>query len=165
MVTAMIRVRSVIRVLSAGLLLPLLGGAGDGELPAVPISIDITTQLDFSRAAVSDKVGGNIRVDAQSGLRSVDGGLVDLGGFGLAGSAVVRGEPGRGVRIDMPPSIKMTSSTGGQIDISDLRTNLSPAPRLDSFGQLNFAFGGKLQVHGNVSGTFRGRIPINAEYE
>jgi Domain of unknown function (DUF4402) len=143
----------------------VLGGAAEGETREVPISIDITTQLDFSRAAVADKNGGNIRVDAQSGSRSVDGGLIDLGGFGLAGTAVVRGEPGRGVRIDMPPSIKMTSSTGGQIDITDLRTNLSAAPRLDSYGQLNFTFGGNVQVHGNVSGTFRGRIPITAEYE
>jgi hypothetical protein len=161
----MIEGRFLHRILNSILLVPLLCGGADGEPREIPISIDITTQLDFSRAAIADKNGGNIRVDAQSGSRSVDGGLVDLGSFGLAGTAVVRGEPGRGVRIDMPASIRMTSSTGGQIDITDLRTNLAAAPRLDSFGQLSFAFGGKVQVHGTVSGTFRGRIPITADYE
>ncbi len=161
----MVGLRPLMRAFSVCILLPLLAGAGDEGARDIPISIDITTQLDFSRAAIASKDGGNIRVDAQSGTRSVDGGLIDLGGFGLAGTAIVRGEPGRGVRIDMPPSIKMTSSTGGQIDITNLRTNLSPAPRLDNFGQLSFTFGGNVQVRGNVSGTFRGRIPITADYE
>lgn len=161
----MVAFRLFTRQLLAALFLPLLVAAADEDAARVPISIDITTQLDFSRAAITDKSGGNILVDAQSGTRRVDGGLVDLGGFGLAGTAMVHGEPGRAVRIDMPNNIKMTSSTGGQIDITGLRTNLSAAPRLDSFGQLTFAFGGNVQVKGNVSGTFRGRIPITAEYE
>jgi Domain of unknown function (DUF4402) len=147
------------------LCLPLLSAASDEGAREIPISIDITTQLDFSRAAITEKSGGTILLDAQSGTRRVDGGLVDLGGFGLAGTAIVRGEPGRAVRIDMPPGIKMTSSTGGQIDITGICNTLSAAPRLDAFGQLSFAFGGNVEVKGNISGTFRGRIPITAEYE
>ena len=159
------------------ILLPLQSVAADEPCPLcsstsssserreIPLSVDITTQLDFSRAAMTGKNGGIIRVDANSGIRRVDGGLVDLGGFGLAGMAVVRGEPGRSVRIDMPPTIRMTSSSGGSMEIADLRTNLSAAPRLDSFGQLTFSFGGNVAVNGNISGTFRGRIPITAQYE
>jgi hypothetical protein len=153
------------RSLLLGLCLSLLTAAEDGERREIPISIDITTTLDFSRAAITGKSGGTIILDAQSGTKRIDGGLVDLGGFGLAGAAIVKGEPGRAVRIDMPSNIKMTSSSGGQIDITGLRTNLSAAPRLDAFGQLTFAFGGNVEVKGNVSGTFRGRIPITAEYE
>ncbi len=144
---------------------PLLLAATPGEPREIPISIDITTQLDFSRAALTGKGGGNIALDPGSGMKHIEGSLIDLGGYGLSGAAIVHGEPGRGVRIDLPDTIKMTSSSGGSIDVTDLRTNLSPAPRLDSFGQLHFSFGGKLQVNGNVSGTFRGRIPITAEYE
>ena len=161
----MVAFRSFFRCCLAVLFLPLLGGASEGDLREIPISIDVTTQLDFSRAALTGRGGGNIALDAASGTKRIEGGLVDLGGFGLAGTAIVHGEPGRGVRIDMPGTIKMTSSTGGQIDITELRTSLSPAPRIDSFGQMTFSFGGNVRVTGNVSGTFRGRIPITAEYE
>jgi Domain of unknown function (DUF4402) len=129
-----------------------------------PLQVEIQTQLDFSRAA-SGGGGGQISVDPNSEMRSVEGDLVDLGGSALAGSAMVRGEPGRAVRIDLPRSVRMTGSSGGVIDIENLRTNLPPAPRLDGFGQLQFSFGGDLRVSGSIAGTFRGRIPITAEYE
>ncbi len=130
----------------------------------IPISIDITTQLNFSRAALSGAGGGEIEVDPENNNRRVAG-LVDLGGSSLAGSAVVRGAPGRQVRIDLPSIIRMTSSTGGSIEISGLHTNLARTPQLDSTGRLSFSFGGKLLVRGSVAGTFRGRIPITAQYE
>ena len=147
------------------LALPLLTAASEGDLREIPISIDVITQLDFSRAAHTGQGDGGIALDAASGTKRIDGGLIDLGGYGLAGTAIVHGEPGRGVRIDMPGTITMSSSTGGQIEITNLRTNLSAAPRIDSFGQLAFSFGGNVRVTGDASGTFRGRIPITAEYE
>ena len=161
-------------------LLPLLVAAGDdvcrlcapkdaaqatAELREVPISIDITTQLDFSRAALSGWNGGVIELDPNNGGRRVDGGLIDMGGSALAGSAVVRGEPGRSVRIDLPHVVRMTSSTGGVIEISGLRTNLARTPQLDATGRLSFSFVGRLLVQGSATGTYRGRIPITAQYE
>lgn len=161
-------------------LLPLLLAAGDDVCRLctastsseqnitrreIPLTIEITTKLDFSRAALSGAGGGAIELDPQSGGRRIDGGLVDLGGSALAGTAVVRGEPGRTVRIDMPASARMSSSTGGVIEIAGMRTNIGAQARLDSAGRLEFAFGGRLLVKGNVSGTFRARIPITAQYE
>lgn len=131
----------------------------------IPVTIEITTKLDFSRAALSGVSGGAIDLDPQSGGRRVDGGLVDLGGSALAGTAVVRGEPGRTVRIDMPTTARMTSSNGGVIEIAGLRTSIGVLSRLDSTGRMGFSFGGRLLVKGNVSGTFRARIPITAQYE
>lgn len=150
----------------------LLAGAADApvvidqdEASRVPLRVEIRTQLDFSRAATAGNGGGQISIDPQNGSRSVDGDVVDLGGSALAGSAVVTGQPGRHVRIDMPLSIRMTGSSGGAIEITNLRTNLPPSPRLDHFGRLEFSFGGDLRISGSVAGTFRGRIPITAEYE
>jgi Domain of unknown function (DUF4402) len=169
-----------LRALGALGLLPLLLAAGDDACrlckPAntsesaaieheIPLSIEITTKLDFSRAALSGSGGGEIVVDPQSGSRSVDGGMIDLGGSALAGAAVVKGEPGRPVRIDMPANAKMTSSTGGVVEVIGLRTSLSGNPRLDQAGRLEFSFGGRLIVRGNASGTFRARIPITVQYE
>lgn len=131
----------------------------------VPVTIEITTKLDFSLAALAGASGGAIELDPNGGGRRVDGGLVDLGGSALAGTAIVRGEPGRSVRIDMPAGARMTSSNGGVIEIAGLRTSLNGPSRLDSAGRLEFSFGGRLLVTGNVSGTFRARIPITAQYE
>ncbi len=129
-----------------------------------PLSIDITTKLDFSRAALTGKGAGQIKVDPQSGS-SMQGGIVALGGYAAAGTVILKGTPGRAVRIDMPRTVRMTSASGGVIEIINFRTNLGPAPRLDMAGQLSFSFGGDLVVTGNLSGKFRGRIPITAQYE
>jgi hypothetical protein len=148
-------------------LLPAGGGSASlaQDRTEAPLQVEIRTQLDFSRAATGGTGGGQISIDPNNGSRALDGDLVDLGGSALAGSAVVTGEPGRTIRIDMPLSIRMTGSSGGAIEITNLRTNLPPAPKLDAFGKLEFSFGGDLQISGSVAGTFRGRIPITAEYE
>jgi hypothetical protein len=170
----------MLRAFAALGLLPLLVAAGDDACrlctstdsagPIVikremPLTIEITTKLDFSRAALSGTGDGAIDLDPQNGSRRVDGGIIDLGGSALAGTAVVHGQPGRSVRIDMPSSARMTSSGGGVVEITGLRTSLNGNPRLDSVGRLEFSFGGKLLVRGNASGTFRARIPITAQYE
>lgn len=169
-----------LRALAALGLLPLLLAAGEGPCLLckatdgatdkstghdIPLSIEITTKLDFSRAALSHSGGGQIEVDPNNGSRRMNGGIVDLGGSALAGTAIVRGAPGRLVRIDMPTTARMTSSTGGLVEIADLRTSLIGNSRLDPQGRLDFSFGGKLIIRGNASGTFRARIPITAQYE
>jgi Domain of unknown function (DUF4402) len=158
----MAKLRVLLSVLLAFWLLPAGVFAAQDE---TPLQVEIRSQLDFSRAASAGSGGGQITVDPVSGTRAFEGGVVDLGGSALAGSAIVRGDPGRAVRIDLPLSIRMSGSNGGAIEVSNLRTNLPPNPKLDSFGQLEFSFGGDLRISGNVSGTFRGRIPITAEYE
>ena len=118
----------MLRAVGALGLLPLLVAAGDDACRLctssdvteqviakreIPISIEITTKLDFSRAALSGAGGGAIDLDPHNGTRSVNGGIVDLGGAALAGTAVVRGEPGRNVRIDMPGTARMSSEAAG----------------------------------------------------
>lgn len=163
----MAMVRFLLRVILTFWLV-LAGGisasfANDGA--SDPIQVEIRTQLDFSRAATGGASGGQISIDPDNGARQVAGDVVDLGGSALAGSAMVTGTPGRTVRIDIPLSIRMTGSNGGSIEISNLRTNLPPNPKLDAFGKLEFSFGGDLEIKGSIAGTFRGRIPITAEYE
>ena len=178
--TAMTGPGHKLRAVGALGLLPLLLAAGDadcllctrGGSPATPIaehssplSIEITTKLDFSRAALPASGGGEIDLDPQSGNKRVNGGIVDLGGAALAGTATVTGEPGRAVRIEMPASAFMTSPAGGSVEITGLRTSLIGGSRLDSMGRLEFSFGGTLIIRGQVSGTFRARIPITAQYQ
>ena len=148
------------------LLLACSGGASVAqEADEIPLQVEIRTQLDFSKAASGGSGSGRISIDPNSGSRQMAGDIVDLGGSALAGSAVVTGDPGRSIRIELPMSIRMSGSGGGAIEVSNLRTNLPPNAKLDGFGRLEFSFGGDLEIKGSVAGTFRGRIPITAEYE
>jgi hypothetical protein len=140
-------------------------GFNGAVVDETPLRMEIRTQLDFSRATTGGTGTGQISINPDNGTRSVAGDVVDLGGSAIAGSVILTGEPGRAVRIDMPSTIRMTSSTGSAIQINNLRTNLPPQARLDHFGRLEFSFGGDLLINGSVAGAFRGRIPITAEYE
>jgi Domain of unknown function (DUF4402) len=154
------------RMIGFGLLFAVSNSASFAQdANEIPLQVEIRTQLDFSKAATAGANGGRISIDPTNGSRRMAGDIVDLGGSALAGSAVVTGEPGRSVRVDMPMTIRMTGSLGGTIEISNLRTNLPPQSKLDGFGRLEFNFGGDLEIKGSVAGTFRGRIPITAEYE
>jgi Domain of unknown function (DUF4402) len=154
------------RMIGFGLLFAVSNSASFAQdANEIPLQVEIRTQLDFSKAATAGTNGGRISIDPSNGSRQMAGDIVDLGGSALAGSAVVTGEPGRSVRVDMPMTIRMTGSLGGTIEISNLRTNLPPQSKLDGFGRLEFNFGGDLEIKGSVAGTFRGRIPITAEYE
>jgi Domain of unknown function (DUF4402) len=139
-------------------------GADRSAQPQKTLQVDIINGLTFNRAAHTGAGKGKISV-AADGASNVGGGLVALGGYAVAGTAVIRGEPGRYVRIDLPSRVEMTSTTGGKIEIANLRTSLDVTPQLDASGQLTFSFGGDLQVDGDMAGKFRGRIPITAQYE
>lgn len=157
-----------LRAICAAMILPIMAGASDsGAYSAtseIPLSIDIITELNFSRTAITGNGQGAINLDP-SGTRRAEGGAVALGGYAFAGSVIIHGSPGRGVRVDLPITIRMSSASGGLAEITNIRSTLGPAPRLDMAGELRFSFGGTLIMHGNVNGTLRGRIPISAEYE
>jgi len=77
---------------------------------------------------------------------------------------IVRGEPGRLVRIGFPDVIRLYGLTGSSIRVRALTSDLPSAARLDSHGMLRFQFGGELDVSGNVEGDYRGDIPITVDY-
>ncbi len=139
---------------------------GLAQRPEIPLKIDVTAQLNFSRIALANgRKDGQAKINPQSGAIELQEGLIDLGGYSVAGTAIIRGEPGRQIRVDMPASIRLRSAAGGNIELTALRTNLGAAPRLDAGGTLTFSFGGALTVKGDLSGKFRGRIPITVQYE
>ena len=82
----------------------------------------------------------------------------------MVGTAVVRGEPGRIIRVELPKIIELHSLTGSQLMIDEISTDLPAAPRLDSNGRLSFRFGGRLRVNGEADGDYRGDLPITADY-
>ena len=70
--------------------------------------------------------------------RAASAGMVsDLSGRAMVGSAVVRGEAGPAVRIDLPSRIELYSLSGGRITIDDIVSDLPAGAKLDSAGTLS----------------------------
>jgi hypothetical protein len=130
-----------------------------------PLSIEVETTLDFDRVAVSGSAGGTVEVDSRTGDRSVSGEIVQVGGIGIQGSATVRGEPGRAIRLEMPRTTLLYSSTGQSAEVVDLTADLLPSARLGSDGSLRFNLGGRLKVNGDADGDYRGRILLIVDYQ
>jgi len=131
---------------------------------SVPLTVTIEADIRFSRLALNGR-SGEARLDTNSGITQTDGGLINLGGLSLTGSARITGEPGRSVRIDLPERVRMVNQTGDQAELVNLKTTLPARPRLDLDGSLSFSFSGTLRIQNNSGGNYRGRIPISAEYE
>ena len=130
-----------------------------------PLSIEIETTLDFDRVALAGPGGGAVAVDPETGARTVAGELVALGGFGVQGTALVRGEPNRTIRLRLPRSSLLHASNGRTAEITDLVADIPPVARLKPDGTLRFSFGGRLRVEGGADGDYRGRILIEVDYQ
>jgi hypothetical protein len=98
------------------------------------------------------------------GSRTVTGVISDLSGRAMVGSALVQGEAGRAVRVQLPARIELFSLGGDRIAIEDIVSDLPAGARLDSSGKLRFRFGGRLRISGDAEGDFRGDVPITVEY-
>lgn len=133
--------------------------------PDRPLSITIENGLDFDRLAVGGDSGGVVDLDPGTGQRQLNGDLIDLGGFAVRGTALLRGDPGRTVRVDLPSRVTLYTVEGEAVELASLESDLPALPQLDANGMLRFSFGGRLHVRGRSSGNFRGRIRISAEYQ
>ena len=127
------------------------------------ISLEIEASLDFDRLILLQPGPGTatLRPDRST---SVSGTIGAMSGRAMVGQAVVRGEPGRAVRVELPSRIALFSLSGGRIAIDDLVSDLPAIPRLDAAGRLSFRFGGRLNISGDAEGQYRGDVPITVEY-
>ena len=132
--------------------------------PERPLSIEIESGIQFGRIALRGTGNGTAHVDPQTGRTRVDGNMIDLGGATYQGRARVTGEPLRPVRIELPTTVLLRSSDGGEARLSDFVTDLPPVAMLDASGVLDFSFGARLTSQGARGGDFRGRIRINVDY-
>ena len=134
------------------------------EAVAGPVRIEVQTRLDFDQLVVIDDAGlGTARL-LPDGTATTSGSVGVIGGRAMVGSVVVRGEPGRYVRIGLPGTIELYGIAGGRIRLDSLVTDLPAQPRLDSQGTLQFRFGGSLHVQGDAEGDYRGDVPITVDY-
>jgi hypothetical protein len=127
------------------------------------MSLEVETSLDFDRIVLVSQTGGSARIGAD-GSQSARGTISGLSGRATVGTVVIRGEPGRHIRVEIPESMELSALNGNRIKLLRIITNLGPSPRLDSTGRLTFNFGGELAISGNAEGDYRGDVPITVEY-
>lgn len=138
------------------------GDAGpNGERP---LSIEIETDISFSKLALTGKRGGTAEIDPQTGAKRTTGELMDLGGMPVTGRGRITGEPLKEVRVNLPSYVTMSASRGGTAMLSQFTTNLPRRPVLDANGRLDFTFGARISVNGRKGSTYRGRIDISVDY-
>ena len=127
------------------------------------VRVEIETSLDFDRLILLGAGEGSATL-LPDGSRSVSGVVGAISGRAMVGSAVVRGEAGRLVRVDLPRRIELYSLNGAKITIEDIVSDLPSIVRLDSAGSLSFRFGGRLKISGEAEGDYRGDVLITVEY-
>jgi hypothetical protein len=129
-----------------------------------PLSITIESGLQFSRLALTGQADSGAAIDPATGEKMVDPGMIDLGGLSFQGRARISGEPLRPVRIQLPSRVSLRSPDGSTAELTDFVTDLPAVTLLDQDGELQFAFGARLNSQGARGGNFRGRIPIRVDY-
>jgi hypothetical protein len=137
------------------------GGAAPGERP---LTIEIWTDLNFSKLALTGRTGGSAELSASGGAKQTTGDLIDLGGISVSGHGRITGVPLREVRIDLPDRVDMTTADDGHAQLTQFTTDLPAHPALNANGELEFSFGARLVLSGGRGGNYRGRIPISVDY-
>ena len=132
------------------------------DTPAASVQLEVETSLDFDQLVLTGPAGGVARL-APDGSRLTSGALESLSARAMIGEVVIRGEPGRSIRVDLPGRIDLYGSSG-RLSISRISSDLPLAPRLDGNGRLRIRFGGELAVTGDAEGNYRGDVPITVEY-
>lgn len=131
--------------------------------PATPVTLDVEASLDFDRLILAGTGDGSATL-SPDGSRAVGGSISAIGARAMVGEVIVRGEPGRVVRVGLPDRIELYGLAGGSIRLESIHSDLPPMPRLDGNGRLIFRFGGILRIAGDLDGEFRGDVPIDVEY-
>jgi hypothetical protein len=127
------------------------------------VLLEVETSLNFDRLIVGG-TGEGAAIIRPDGSLVAQGAVTEVSPRAMVGSVVVRGEPNRIVRVELPGRIELYSVSGGRITFDDVTNDLPSLPRLDSAGRLSFRFGGRLRVTGDADGDYRGELPIIVEY-
>ena len=77
-----------------------------------PLTLEISSDLNFAKLALTGTAGGSAELDAGNGAKRTGGTVISLGGMAITGRGRVTGEPLRAVRVDLPQAVAMTGGDG-----------------------------------------------------
>lgn len=141
---------------------PAAGGAND-QRPDTPIRLEVLTSLEFDKV-VFGGLGEALVAMTPDGTATMSGATAATGARAMPGAVMIRGEPGRAVRIDLPHQVQLYGEGNGAIRIDSIVTDLAAFPRIGDDGTLSFRFGGDLRISGEGDGNYRGSVDIIVEY-
>jgi len=144
----------------------LCSGESDSTVnahPAAPLRLQVESRLDFDKVVFEGK-GSALFALSPGGVARLSGAATAAGARAMPGSVLVRGEPGRAVRVDLPHQIELFGDGTGSIRLDSLVTDLPAFPRIGDDGTLSFRFGGDLRLTGDGDGAYHGTIDITVEY-
>jgi hypothetical protein len=128
------------------------------------VRIEVQSSINFDRLILLGE-GEGAAVIRPDGSRASEGAVSNVGPRAMVGTATVHGEAGRAIRVELPRRIELYSLGGGRITFDEIVSDLPSLARLDSAGNLNFRFGGRIKITGDAGGEYRGDLPITAEYQ
>ena len=137
--------------------------ADAGADAAAPLVLEVVTRLDFDRLILLNEGVGSATLRPDGSSRAA-GSIGSVSGRAMVGELLIRGLPGRTVRVDLPRSIELAGMIGGSIRVDSLESDLGTVPTLDSNGELRVRIGGELSVSGELDGDFRGDVPVFVDY-
>ena len=137
-----------------------------GKPECAVIAISTTQDLNFGRLVVVGDGIGQVVVDPNNASKLVMGGLDDLGGWAVRGSATITGAPFEPVLINFPGIVTLVDADGSTSELRNFTTNIASGAVLDGDGRLEFAFSGTLYTDASVAngGKLRGRVNISVSY-
>ncbi len=136
---------------------------GINARPAAPLHLQVETRLDFDKVVFEGK-GNALFALSPGGIARLSGAATATGARPMPGSVLIRGEPGRAVRVDLPANVRLHGAGNGAMSIDRLVTDLPAFPRIGDDGTLSFRFGGDLQLSGDGDGSYHGTVDIIVEY-
>lgn len=131
------------------------------------IDLTIESDIDFGRLIMIGSGRGSVMINVDTGTKTVNGDLDDLGGIAMNGKAVITGMAFRSITVDFPARVTLRDPGGGSAELRDFVTNLPALAVLDANGRLEFNFTGTLYTGDTITvgGNLRGRIPIRVDYD
>ena len=137
--------------------------AGRQRTPDAPLRLEVQTRLEFDKVVYAGLGEGQVLLSPQ-GATQLSGAAAAAGARAMPGSVMIRGEPGRAVRIDLPNRVDLFGEGRSAIRIDSIVTDLPDFPRIGDDGTLSFRFGGDLRISGDSDGAYRGSVDIIVEY-
>jgi Domain of unknown function (DUF4402) len=140
-----------------------------------PNSIVKIEDLDFG-SLIASPVAGTATIDAQTGARTLAGGVTDAGGAFRRAEFEASGSPNRVISLSISPtpSIAITNDTGQTMTINQIRVSvnggtpqpLGPNHTIGSNGIISFDIGGRLNIAANqAEGTYSGTFTLTSNYQ
>ena len=98
------------------------------------IRLEIESSLNFDRLILVGE-GQGAAVIRPDGSSAAEGAITTSARARWSARAIIHGQPGRSVRVDLPRRIELYSLRGGRISFEDVTSDLPSLPRLEFGGQ------------------------------